>query len=617
MIFSQFNKRKVFLSKAIMAILFALSFSASMVHAETEGDWGVRVLAIQNSIDHDAPFSETTWPGTHNSFSNNSDDDFWNVALNQSKSRKQQMDRGIRQLVFDIHYSFTHLRLCHNGTGFGSCIKGITGYKRLKVGLNDIGSFLEANPNEVIFLKLEILDSAKSKYAQIAKELNTYVGDYIYQTDLGLSIHGDMGDHCTKLPTDVITKSKVLSAGKNLVVFTGHGCDSNDAFSNLVFYGDSNLKTRSTVSDIIDDGDTARRTTMSRVFDGRVKGDSSGTLKLKPSTIDSYLDVGLNIIEVYGFNGSAGGNTDWNGDGEAPLDPQDFIWSWNTYEPSGNGNCVELEHSSGKFDDYNCNSIHHVACRKLVENDGSRAYEDWMVTDAQVTFENAESQCLSEGGGEYFFAVPRNKMELNTLINVTDSAGISNDIWVNYEQSSDGSWVPDIGEADADMKAYCDNGGSGTICSYIDSYLDLLITEGISTAIGGSGGNYFNDLSKLGTSPEVKKVSLRTGSRVDQISTTYASGTTLSHGGSGGSSRSLTLNAGEYISKAYFCKGNYKDGDRIFYAKLTTNTGRTLSGGSITSSCETFSAPAGSEIVGFWGSSGSALDKVGILYLPY
>ena len=41
-----------------------------------------------------------------------------------------------------------------------------------------------------------------------------------------------------------------------------------------------------------------------------------------------------------------------------------------------------------------------------------------------------------------------------------------------------------------------------------------------------------------------------------------------------------------------------------------------LSGGSTTSSCTTFNAPAGWQIVGFHGRAGSELDKVGVVYAP-
>jgi hypothetical protein len=53
---------------------------------------------------------------------------------------------------------------------------------------------------------------------------------------------------------------------------------------------------------------------------------------------------------------------------------------------------------------------------------------------------------------------------------------------------------------------------------------------------------------------------------------------------------------------------------RIFYARFTTNLGRTLAGGTTTSDCVTRTAPSGWQIAGFHGRSGDELDKVGFIY---
>jgi hypothetical protein len=455
--------------------IITLSFSSLALHGETLSEWGERALNIQNSIDHDAPFSETTWPGTHNSFANNEDDSFWDVALNQKRSRTQQMEKGIRQLVFDIHYSWSNLRLCHNNTGFGTCFNGITGYKRLKHGLEDIASFLAANPNEVILLKLELGDTSLDKLTLLASEFQDYVGSYIYGTTTGITTHGDLGsDGCTEFPTDIITKSKVLAAGKNLIIFSTKGCQGNSSYNDLAFYG--GLKSYSSASDIENASDTDRREKLSRVFDGLVKGSasngSSNDVKLQPNSIVSFLDAGLNLVETYGFDATG---SDWKSDGEYPLSSHNMVWSWDDsgLEPDGTDNCVKLFNSTDRFRDATCSNTFYAACRKLVESDGSRAYDDWIITSTSVTFSNAESQCLSDGNGEYFFAVPRNKMELNTVINERNSAGLNaEDIWLNYEKNGSGEWIADIGEADNEMSAYCDNGGAGAVCGHMSTYLN-------------------------------------------------------------------------------------------------------------------------------------------------
>ncbi|MFC8358985.1 jacalin-like lectin [Streptomyces griseorubiginosus] len=136
----------------------------------------------------------------------------------------------------------------------------------------------------------------------------------------------------------------------------------------------------------------------------------------------------------------------------------------------------------------------------------------------------------------------------------------------------------------------------------------------LSDQFGGPHGDYFNDISGVPAGARATTIGLRAGSRVDQMSVTLANGTTLTHGGTGGTASSLTLGSDEYVTTAQLCQG-VKDGNtRIFYAKFTTNLGRTLTGGSTTSDCVTRTAPGGWQIAGFHGRTGDEVDKIGFIY---
>ncbi|MFI1562130.1 jacalin-like lectin [Streptomyces sp. NPDC020490] len=136
----------------------------------------------------------------------------------------------------------------------------------------------------------------------------------------------------------------------------------------------------------------------------------------------------------------------------------------------------------------------------------------------------------------------------------------------------------------------------------------------LSDQFGGPHGDYFTDIDKVPAGARATAVGLRAGSRVDQLNVTLSGGTTLTHGGTGGTASSLTLGSGEYVTTAYLCQG-VKDGHtRIFYAKFTTNLGRTLAGGSTTSDCVTRTAPSGWQIAGFHGRTGDEVDKIGFIY---
>ncbi|WP_410568701.1 jacalin-like lectin [Amycolatopsis sp. cmx-4-61] len=136
----------------------------------------------------------------------------------------------------------------------------------------------------------------------------------------------------------------------------------------------------------------------------------------------------------------------------------------------------------------------------------------------------------------------------------------------------------------------------------------------LSDQFGGPHGDYFTDVPAVPAGARVRTWSLRSGNRVDQVGVTLENGTTLTHGGTGGTAASLTLGTGEYVTTATLCQGKYGGTTRIFSARFTTNLGRVLAGGSATGDCVTRTAPDGWQLAGFHGRTGDAVDKVGFVY---
>jgi len=135
-----------------------------------------------------------------------------------------------------------------------------------------------------------------------------------------------------------------------------------------------------------------------------------------------------------------------------------------------------------------------------------------------------------------------------------------------------------------------------------------------SDPVGGSGGTPFTDVHRVGAAPA--SVTVRSGSRVDQVALTLADGTMLAHGGTGGSAQSLTLGAGEHLTSATVSTGTRSGGTRVFGITLRTNLGRTLTGGTATAGAVTLTAPPGYRIAGLTGRSGTEVDKLGLVYAP-
>ncbi|MEH1013260.1 jacalin-like lectin [Micromonospora sp. CPCC 206060] len=134
----------------------------------------------------------------------------------------------------------------------------------------------------------------------------------------------------------------------------------------------------------------------------------------------------------------------------------------------------------------------------------------------------------------------------------------------------------------------------------------------MSDTWGGPHGTPFTDVDAVGL--RVTSVSLRAGSRLDQVGVGLADGSTLTHGGTGGTAAALTLADGEYVTAVTLTQGR-KDGQtRIFSIRLTTNHGRTLSGGTPTSAAVTYTAPPGWRFAGFFGRSGTEVDQLGAIW---
>ncbi|KAH7109980.1 endonuclease/exonuclease/phosphatase family protein [Dactylonectria macrodidyma] len=150
----------------------------------------------------------------------------------------------------------------------------------------------------------------------------------------------------------------------------------------------------------------------------------------------------------------------------------------------------------------------------------------------------------------------------------------------------------------------------------VNMYWEMGSTRRQSDFWGGPHGTWFNDLSSLPTSPKTSVITFRGASRLDSVALTLTSGTTLTHGGTGGTKVSLTLGSSEYWTSAKLCQGEYSGKTRNFYILATTSSGRTLSSGTETSDCSTFTAPDGWQIVGYMGQDGDEMDQLAFIYAP-
>ncbi|WP_304454090.1 jacalin-like lectin [Nocardiopsis sp. YSL2] len=138
----------------------------------------------------------------------------------------------------------------------------------------------------------------------------------------------------------------------------------------------------------------------------------------------------------------------------------------------------------------------------------------------------------------------------------------------------------------------------------------------MSDLAGGPHGTPFTDVERVARGTEPLTLSLRSGARLDRVALDYADGGRVSHGGTGGTERSLTLDPGEHLVSVALSTGRRDGRTRVFRAAFTTDRGRTLSGGTPTSDTVTFTAPSGWRVAGFHGRAGDEVDKLGVIYTP-
>ncbi|KAF3386748.1 Uncharacterized protein F1880_000751 [Penicillium rolfsii] len=134
---------------------------------------------------------------------------------------------------------------------------------------------------------------------------------------------------------------------------------------------------------------------------------------------------------------------------------------------------------------------------------------------------------------------------------------------------------------------------------------------------GGPHGTWFSDLPTMPSSPKASVLTFSGASRLDSVGLTLTDGTSFSHGGTGGTTKSLTLGSGEHWITTELCTGSYNNHTRNFYIKATTSAGNTLEVGTATDSCTTFTADSGYAVVGFMGQDGDEIDQLALIYAPY
>ncbi|MEM9596511.1 MAG: hypothetical protein AAGD06_19745 [Acidobacteriota bacterium] len=565
-----------FIHKASTSIKSTLIFVAAALFAPPAfGGWAEDALALQEFLDVNNTLNKTTWVGAHNAYSN---DEWGYFDPNQTLKPLNLLRAGARQMEYDPHKIADAVLLCH-----GSCNLR---EKTLSDGLDQIKDFIKDNPNSVVFLKLEMSNG----YSKVADKLEGRLGNFIYRPVEG-EIPADSS--CSErhgIEPEHMTKAKILAAGKNVIVFAGNGglpnCPDSNSFMNWVHVGveyeGSGWQKKFDKPDSPSDAGTYYdQGRMTLIHDpstfNHINGGGEDQI-FTPGNVDNYLAHGHNVFELFNFNGD---NTVLFDD----IKAKHMVWSWETNEPSGGGNCAVVNGVAGPLiDDTACDKTLRFTCYNA-------ATDDWNVTSGSGHWEHGSQTCTSEFGTSYAYAVPTNGRQMDDLQSTISSANISSALYVNYhDRSIEGVWqANNMSQLNLSQSVAYGYPSKGNAFDHV-----YLIERGLLT----------------GNLRKIKSMRLQGKDRVKGIEVTYADNSVHFEGTSEGSyTSSLNLSSAQ-LSSVEVCLDRHNGHDRVVYLKLTSTAGATISHGPREGTCNTYSLTG--DLFGIFGSAGNGhLKSIG------
>ena len=254
--------------------------------------------------------------------------------------------------------------------------------------------------------------------------------------------------------------------------------------------------------------------------------------------------------------------------------PRDLVWSWRADEPNGGGgeNCAFI--TDDGMADLPCSYHLPYACRG--------AAGSWQVTQGAGSWSGGGAACAQELGEAYRFAVPGNFPEARAVKAATSAGAWT---WVNlHDRSLEGTWQANVEARPIER----------------------------TSQHGGPGGDPFDHRDHLGLGLQwtmnIRKVYLRSNTRINKVGVVYNNGFAIEQGGNGGSYAEMSLSWNEPIDDAEVCIDRRNGKDRVFYLAFRTNRGRVLEGGTYRGTC---TACSGREVIGLFGRSAEHLQALG------
>ncbi|KAF1775544.1 Jacalin-like lectin domain [Phytophthora cactorum] len=175
---------------------------------------------------------------------------------------------------------------------------------------------------------------------------------------------------------------------------------------------------------------------------------------------------------------------------------------------------------------------------------------------------------------------------------------------------SEGKGIDSLGAIWASIEL---SSGSGNMTIFIPKNTQPVQ---LSESFGGPHGKQFSDQLAVSSGMTVTSVTIRAAERLDRITLEVSAPKkmTFTHGRSGGKEDTLVLKDGEYITSIEAHLGKKRGATRVFYLRLGTSNGRSISGGTETEIKGSAEAPKGFQLAGFFGRFGDEIDLIGAVW---
>lgn len=426
--------------------IFAGSDSNSI--SSFKQSWLAKALELQREIDINAPLSEATFIGTHNSYNSKS----YQIPFvryidpNQVLSVYDQLEMGIRSIEFDAHWTFNsyftkEILLCH---GQASQLGCSLFDRKFTEGLQEIRDWLSAHPHELVLIYIETF--LEGHEDRLAEELDEYLGDFIYKPKQVKKQGPSRG--CIALP-GFITKAEILKANKQLIVVTKqcnlnpHVKDLRQHFNDLVFtgIGDISSKPFSFIDAGIDDfiglpecgkstifAADKSHTSLWRIFEDRT---FLSNIEHKHKKL---LSKDMQELNHCGINWPA---MDMLSTSDERLNAT--IWSWSPNYPQENsGQCAIYKKGVG---------MQNVSCMQIAAGYACQEEKTHNIDAIALkgVWSDGETMCQQYAGKNWHFFVPVNGNQMNLLKN-NMKTNFMLGIWLNYVNIN-GRWIANPPEA--------------------------------------------------------------------------------------------------------------------------------------------------------------------------